>query len=159
MTTPQFIFACYKRFAPNIYQGLVRIQGAWKTKAFEKVLGKEYRRFPKISFDNAIAEQLAREDVLVIRGNLGWQDVGSWDGLTEILKEVKGNIVQGKVLVRGTEDSLFLNFAEKVLVGIDLKDLVVVNMDDVVLVAPRRSMGKLKKFVEELEGTENDKLA
>jgi mannose-1-phosphate guanylyltransferase len=159
ITTPSFLFSGFKRFAPNIYQGLLKIQKAHGTKDFEKVLEKEYKRFPKISFDNAIAEQLVREDVLVIKGNLGWQDVGTWDGLTEVLKEVKGNVVQGKVLVRGTEGSLFLNFAEKVLVGIDLKDVVVVNMDDVVLVAPRESVGKLKEFVEELEGSENDNLA
>lgn len=158
LTTPSYLFSCFQRFVPNIYQGLLQIQKVYGTDRFEEVLEKEYKRFPKITFDNAVAEQLPREEVLVLKGNLHWHDVGSWDGLADVLAGIGKNYIQGSVLTKDATGCLFLNLGTKTLVGIDLKDLVVVNTDDVLLVAPRKSMRKLKKFVEELEKGQNSHL-
>lgn len=155
LTTPAYLFSCFQRFAPNIYQGLVIIQKAYGTKKFSAVLAREYSRFPKITFDHAIAEQLPREDVLVLKGNLAWRDVGTWDGLMATLAGASQNYIAGKVLTKDTRGCLFLNLGKKMVVGIDLRDIIVANTNDVILITPRRSMRKLKKFVEELEGGDN----
>jgi len=54
---------------------------------------------------------------------------------------------------------LVYNFTNQLVVGIDLQDMVVVNTQDVLLVCPKSSVPKIKKFVEKLEETEHKHLA
>ncbi|MDE2590775.1 MAG: mannose-1-phosphate guanylyltransferase, partial [Patescibacteria group bacterium] len=44
-------------------------------------------------------------------------------------------------------------------VGIDLDDMIVVNTDDVILICPKKSVPKIKKIVENLDGTSHEHLA
>ena len=67
-------------------------------------------------------------------------------------------MTKGKVILEDTTDSLVFNYTDQMVVGIDLAEYLVINTEDVVLVCPKNSVPKIKKLVESLSGTENEKL-
>src|SRR3989344_1816232 len=159
VTTPRFLLSQYKKFAPEIYEGLIKIQKAVERKSFEKTLEEIYPKFEKVSFDNAILERIDPKHISVIAADLGWSDIGAWEALKEAL-EVKSeeNVTRGKILINDSSDNLVFNFTDQLAVGIDLEGMIVINTDDVLLVCRKSSAPKIKKIVESLSGTPNDHL-
>ncbi|MBI5613814.1 hypothetical protein HY947_02730 [Candidatus Gottesmanbacteria bacterium] len=159
VTTPGFLWEQYKRFVPNVYEGLSRIRDAWRTDKYEEVLNSVYPTFEKIHFDNAILEKLDPSQALVVSENIEWSDIGAWEALKEALQEASDkNVTNGNVLLETTNDSLVYNYTDQMVVGIDLDQMLVVNTGDVVLVCKKSSVPKIKKFVESLSGTEHEHL-
>lgn len=159
VSTPQFIHSLFKRFTPHIHRLIEQILEAEGTKDFMKTFAKYYHQMPEINFDNAILEQLDREFAYVVIEDIGWSDVGAWEALKEALeKNREDNITKGKVLLRDSSDNLVYNFDdEKMIVGVDLNEFLVVNTDDVLLIAKKTSVSKIKKMVEGFKGTEHEK--
>jgi mannose-1-phosphate guanylyltransferase len=159
VTTPRFLWAQYKRFAPNLYQGLSEIADTWKTGKFNETLDRIYPTLEKISFDNAILEKLDPSQGYVMSENIDWSDVGAWEALKEALQESEDkNVTQGKTLLTDTRDSLVYNFTDQMVVTIDVDELLVVNTPDVVMVCRKTSVPKIKKLVEGLAGTDHENL-
>lgn len=159
VTTPLFLWKQYERFVPNIYKGLLQIQKTIGKKEFKKTLNEVYPNFDKISFDNAILEQLKEENGLVISADLGWSDVGAWEALKEALQKAEeDNVINGKVYLKDTKDCLVYNYTNQTIFTIDLLGMLVINTPDVILVCPKNSVPKIKKLVESLWGTEYENL-
>lgn len=157
VTTPKFLWSLYERFAPNLARGLKSIA---ESKNFQQALEKIYPTLEKISFDNAILEKLDPSDALVVSENIEWSDIGAWEALKEALENSEDkNVTQGKVMLSDSSDSLVYNYTNQTVATIDMKGMLVVVTDDVVLVCPKGSVPKIKKFVENLSGTENEHLA
>ncbi|MDO8741552.1 MAG: hypothetical protein Q7J11_00215, partial [Candidatus Roizmanbacteria bacterium] len=69
------------------------------------------------------------------------------------------NIVRGKVHLEDVKDSLVYNYDNgKLIVGVDLEENIIINTADVILIAKKSSMSKVKGVVESFSGTEYDKL-
>ena len=159
VSTPSFILSQYKKFAPEIWKGIIEIQDSVGKNNYEKVLEKVYPQFEKISFDNAILEKIDPIHVSVIAADLGWSDVGAWEALKEALQvSTSENVTRGKVLVEDSQDNLVFNYTDQLVVGIDLSKMIVINTDDVLLVCTKDSVPKIKKLVESLSGTEHENL-
>jgi len=159
VTTPKFILSQYEKFAPKLWQGIMKIQAAVGEKTYEEVLQKIYPTFEKISFDDAILEKVNPDNVFVIAADLGWSDVGAWEALKEALQDTKNeNVTRGKVLIEGSADNLVFNYTDQLTVGIDLEKLIIINTDDVLLICPKDSVPKIKELVKSLAGTENEGL-
>jgi mannose-1-phosphate guanylyltransferase/mannose-6-phosphate isomerase len=111
---------------------------------------------PADSIDYAVMERVAgpdaegRQRTAVIALDAGWSDVGAWDALWSVnAKDEQGNVVQGDVMLHGTRDTLAI--AQSRLVAcIGLKDLVVVETPDAVMVAAKDQTQDVKKIVEKL---------
>lgn len=159
VSTPKFILHQYKKFVPQMYRGLVKIAVSYGQPSFAKTLKEIYPSFPKISFDNAILEQLPPKEARVIFVDLGWSDVGAWEALKEALQtSTKENVIRGKVLLKDCQDCLVYNYTDQLVTTIDLHGYLVVNTNDATLVCHKDSVPKIKKLVEEMEGTENNYL-
>lgn len=159
LSTGHHLFSLYKKFVPEMAMELEKIANAYGTDEFSKVLDEIYPSLEKISFDNLILEKLGEGDGYVISDDLGWSDIGAWEALKEALSEKQSdNVTKGKILLEDTEDSIIYNYTDKMVVGIDLEDMIVVNTDDVVMVCPKSSVPKIKKLVESLKGTEHENL-
>lgn len=160
VTTPQFLWKQFEKYTPELFKTLSKIQKAWNTDSFQQVLQNLYPTLEAINFDNAILEKLDQQDALVASENIEWSDIGAWEALKEALSSSNDdNVTKGDVALDDTRDSLIYNFGKQLVVGIDLENYIVVNTSDVVLVAPKTSVGKIKKFVEKLEGTKHEHLA
>ncbi|MFZ2025162.1 MAG: sugar phosphate nucleotidyltransferase [Microgenomates group bacterium] len=159
VTTPRFLLSQYKKFVPNVYEGLQEIAAAWHTDKYEIVLEKVYPTLEKISFDNAILEKLDPASALVVSENIEWSDIGAWEALKESLEGSSDkNVIQGKVFLKDVDDCLVYNYGKQLVVGIDVSELLIVNTDDVLMVCKKTSVPKIKKIVEGFTGTEHESL-
>mgnify|MGYP001571836034 FL=1 len=159
ITTPHFILSQYKKFVPEMWEGLMEIQKAVGTDKYDETLEKIYPDLEKISFDNAVLERIDPEYISVIAADLGWSDVGAWEALKEALElSTHENVTRGKVMLNDSLDNLAFNYTDQLVVGIDLEKMIVISTDDVLLICHKSSVPKIKKLVESLAGTSNEHL-
>jgi mannose-1-phosphate guanylyltransferase len=159
ITTPNYITDLFKQYVPDMYEKLQQIQAAYQTDQFNSKLDEIYPTLEKINFDNAILVKLNPDGFKVISADLGWSDIGAWDALKEALSESKEqNITSGNVMLEQTTDSLLFNYTDKLCVGIDLSEMIIINTEDVLLVCPKSSVPKIKTLVQRLTGTDNEHL-
>lgn len=160
VSTPQFIYSLFQRFSPHIYRLTEKILTSIDSRNFNEEFKKNYHEMPEINFDNAVLEQLDKEFAYVVIEDIGWSDVGAWEALKEALESKKeDNIVKGEVMLQDSIDNLVYNYdGHKMVVGVDLENLLIVNTDDVLLVAKKTSVSKIKKIVEGFQGTQHEKL-
>jgi len=101
---------------------------------------------PDESVDYAVMEKTT--DAVVVPLDAGWSDVGSWSSLWDISRKTpEGNVNTGDVLSCNTENS-FLYSESGLLATVGVKDLVVVQTKDAVLIADRNAVQDVKKIVE-----------
>jgi mannose-1-phosphate guanylyltransferase len=82
----------------------------------------------------------------------GWSDVGSWSALWETSenRDSQGNVVQGHVIAEGSRNC-YLRSEHRLVVGLGVENLVVVETDDAVLIADRSKAQEIKTVVKQLE--------
>lgn len=160
VTTPRFFYSLFKKFSPEIYSLTENILKANGDDNFQDEFKKYYSQMPAIHVDNAVFEKLDKSYASVIVEDIGWSDVGAWEALKEALEDKKeDNVTKGRVLIKDSADNLVYNYQDdKLVVGIDLEEMLVVNTPDVLLVTRKTSVPKVKKLVESLEGTEYEDL-
>ncbi|MDE1460889.1 mannose-1-phosphate guanylyltransferase/mannose-6-phosphate isomerase [Spartinivicinus poritis] len=104
---------------------------------------------PEDSIDYAVMEKTDKG--VVIPTDIGWNDVGSWRALAELhASDARGNSQLGDVILRDTENC-YLRSEKRLLAAVGVKNLVVVETDDAVLVAHKDKVQDVKKIVEELK--------
>lgn len=103
---------------------------------------------PDISIDYAVMEHT--DKAVVVPCNTAWSDVGSWSSLADSMeKDPAGNVTRGDVVLLNTRNSTV--FAEEKLVAVmGVDNLIVVETDDAILVAPQGESENIKKIVETL---------
>ena len=86
----------------------------------------------------------------VLALNAGWDDIGSWQSVWKnSQKDKNGNSLIGKIIVDESRDCYFRS-EERLVVGINLKNLIIVETNDAILVSDRESTQKVKKIVKKL---------
>ena len=105
---------------------------------------------PSVAIDVAVMEKTERGAVLPLEA--GWSDVGSWSALWETAgeRDAEGNVLRGRVISQGSRNC-YLRSEHRLVVGLGVEDLVVVETDDVVLVAHRDRAQEVKGVVGLLE--------
>lgn len=116
---------------------------------FVRVDEQAFLACPDESIDYAVMEKTA--DAVVVPMDAGWSDVGSWSSLWDISdKNPQGNVYHGDVIGYDTKNSYI--YAESGLVAtVGVKDLIVVQTKDAVLIADRNHVQDVKKIVEKLK--------
>ncbi len=138
-----------KTHLPELYEGLMKLDGVLGTDKFASTLELVYGLVRGISIDYGVMEKA--QNVLVIKGEFGWSDVGSWDEVYRIAKkDGKGNFVSGKVILRDTSNSLV--YSEDTLVTtIGLDDIIVISTEDAVLICRKGKSQEVKEIVDQLK--------
>ncbi len=106
----------------------------------------DFHRLDKAAFkkcdDIAVMEKTSRGVVIPL--DAGWTDIGSWESVWETSnKDLDGNYKEGKVLLENTKNS-YIRSENRLRVGIDLNDLVIVDTKDAILVSNKKSSQKVK---------------
>ena len=110
---------------------------------------RNFSKMPSISIDYAIAEKSHLGVTIPLK--LYWNDVGSWDAIYEVLdKDADGNAVKGDAITIDCSDNLIFG-QSRLIAGIGLKDIMVVETDDVILVAQKGESQKVKNLVSMLK--------
>ncbi len=129
------------RYMPELAQGLKTISD----QNFKAV----YAGLPSISIDYGVLEK--SDKLAVIPAEMGWEDVGSWNALDEILpKDEAGNIVIGNVVNVGSNNSI-IYAGNRVVAVVGLQDIVVADTDDATLICSKDKSQDVKKVVEILK--------
>jgi mannose-1-phosphate guanylyltransferase len=143
------ILGAIKRFLPELHEGLMQIREALGTEKEEQVVGDIYAGQKSVSIDYGVMEKA--EDVLVIPGNFGWSDLGSWDALWDVSgKDETGNAVRGEFVGIDAGDCL-IHSPRKLVALVGVRNLLVVETDDALLICRRGRSQDVRKVVEILE--------
>lgn len=105
----------------------------------------------KISFDYAITEHMDPKDVLILKGDFDWSDVGAWDVLYNKLASAPGeNVTRGEVVALDCKGSLVFAQGGRKVGVIGLKDMIVVDTPDGLLVCPKDRAQDVKKLTSQM---------
>lgn len=138
------------RLTPGMYDELMQLKPCIDRPGWEEALRRAYENMENISIDYAVMERA--DQVLMLEGDFGWNDVGSWEAVYQLTpKDEKGNCLNGPVLVLDSQGCL-VHSPEKTVALIGVEDLVVVETSDALLICPRKRSQEVKKIVELLEG-------
>ncbi len=139
-----------KRHAPAMLSACEdAIAAATRDLDFTRLAGEAFGACPSDSIDYAVMEKT--DSAVVVPLDAGWSDVGSWSALQDALpRDDQGNVVTGDVLV---EDSsgCYLHSTSRLIGAVGLRDHVVVETKDAVLVAPRDRVQDVKALVTQLK--------
>ncbi|MDQ8020542.1 MAG: mannose-1-phosphate guanylyltransferase/mannose-6-phosphate isomerase [Moraxellaceae bacterium] len=146
------------RFNPAMSAACAKaVDLAKKDLDFVRVDREAFAACPSDSIDYAVMEKIGQAPELgaavVIPLSAGWSDVGAWDALWQVCdKDEAGNVSRGDALLEDTQDSLV--FAEsRVVATLGIKDTIVVETPDAVLVAHKDHTQDVKKIVNRLKST------
>ena len=115
---------------------------------FQRIEKKSFKLCPNISIDNAIMEKT--KDACVVPLTAGWSDVGNWGALWNIEEKDKdGNAIIGDVVINDVKNS-YLNSSKHLLVGLGLRNLIIVQTEDATLISDKNRSQDIKKIVNKL---------
>ncbi len=139
-----------ERFAPEIHKRMIdAVENGARDKHFFRLERNSMQRCPSDSVDYAVMEKSDR--VSVVPADLGWSDIGSWQAFWEIAdKDETGNVIRGDVLAEDLKDS-FIHSENRLVAAIGLRNMLVVETADAVLVAPKDRSQDIKKIVNRLK--------
>jgi mannose-1-phosphate guanylyltransferase/mannose-6-phosphate isomerase len=139
-----------ERFAPDIAAACGNsFAGAVRDLDFTRVDPAVFRDCRSESIDYAVMERTA--DAVVVPLQAGWSDVGNWTSLHAACQhDARGNALVGDVMVEDTHDS-YIYSSSRLVATVGLRDHVVVETKDAVLVAPKDRVQDVKKLVERLK--------
>lgn len=138
-----------QKFMPETYEGLLRIQAAIGTDDEEHVLEKEFTALQSQSIDYGIMEKT--DDIYILPGTFGWDDVGSWLAVERIKKTNEfGNVVDGNIITVNTHNCV-IQGSQKLIATVGMEDMIVVDTEDATLICSKDHAGDIKKVLENLK--------
>jgi mannose-1-phosphate guanylyltransferase len=144
-----------KRFNNDIFEACSNaMQSQQDDLDFTRINSSAFLACPSDSIDYAIMEPLTAEQndaVVMFPMAANWSDVGSFDALWQLLdKDEQQNATRGDVIAIDTQGSLLLS-ENKLLATVGVKDVVVVQTKDAVLIADKKNTQAIKQVVAQLE--------
>lgn len=138
-----------RKWMPSTYEHLMNIQAGIGTSEADMILEKEFSEMESQSIDYGIMEKA--QNIYILPGTFGWDDVGSWLAVGRIKKSNEsGNVVKGNVITVDTSNSV-IQGERKLIAAVGLEDIIVVDTEDAILICAKNSAGEIKKVLENLK--------
>ncbi|MEN3112783.1 mannose-1-phosphate guanylyltransferase/mannose-6-phosphate isomerase [Uliginosibacterium paludis] len=133
----------------------VAIEKAGRDADFVRVDKTAFSACPSDSIDYAVMEKLGEHpelgEAVVVPMDAGWSDVGAWDALWQVSdKDAGGNVTRGEVMLEDTESCLVFSHS-RLVATVGVKDLVVVETPDAIMVADKGRAQDVKKIVNRIK--------
>lgn len=142
-------------FLPDTYQLFASIDSEYGTTREQDGIEHIYPECRAISIDYGIMEKA--DNVYVRCGDFGWSDIGTWGSMYEYSKKDDHGNAGGNTVFFESEKCLVRVPEGKLAVIEGLKDFIVVDTDDVLLVCPKENEQNIKKFIDTVKFTKGDK--
>jgi mannose-1-phosphate guanylyltransferase/mannose-6-phosphate isomerase len=141
-----------EKFNPDMLAACkAAVAGAKPDLDFVRIDKSLFMACPADSIDYAVMEKT--DKAVVIPLDAGWNDVGSWSALWDVIdKDDNGNALSGDVLTVDTKNS-FLHSGHRLIAAIGISDLVIVETADAVMVAPKDRVQEVKQIVDKLKAS------
>ena len=147
--------AALERFRPDIATACSQAWGARSTDARFVRPGREaFAAVPAESVDYAVMEKCPGSglDIRMVELDAGWNDLGAWDAVWQVApRDAHGNARRGDAIVRDSQDTL-VHATSRLVAAVGVRDLVIVETPDAVLVIDRQRSQDVKKIVQQLHG-------
>ncbi len=122
-----------------------------------KLVSERYAHLPAVSIDHGVMEKVG--DVAVVPADFGWSDLGSFASAWELAdRDDDGNVLEGDALAHESDGCYVRAPAGKLVAIVGLRDVVVVDTEDALLVVPRERAQDVKAIVEQLRARRDERL-
>ncbi|PIR60690.1 MAG: mannose-1-phosphate guanylyltransferase [Candidatus Pacebacteria bacterium CG10_big_fil_rev_8_21_14_0_10_44_54] len=147
------LLTAFKQHLPEMFAATQKIQQATRTD-FVQLLPQVYTESNAISIDYAISEKA--DNLVLIPGDFGWNDVGDWKVVYELeKKDIQGNVVldeSTKAPVLAIDSTNNLVHSNKRLVAmLGIRDTMVIDTDEILMIIPKGRSQDVKKIIEQLK--------
>ena len=133
--------------APALHAGLERVRAAIAA-GNQAEADDAYRALPTEAIDTAVLERT--KNLLMVRANFEWHDLGSWADLHDILEQDEfGNFVEGDHVLIDSRNCM-IHSPTKLVAAVGLEDMVVIETDDAILICPKARSQDVKLIVDRL---------
>jgi mannose-1-phosphate guanylyltransferase len=150
------ILGLFEQHLPDMKKGLDRIGEAVGTPDEDKVLHSVFPELESISIDYGIMEKA--QSIYTIPGDFGWDDVGSWLAVERIKSVNEDNcVINGNVVTIDTADCI-IEGGDKLIAAVGLKDMVIVDTEDAILICDKKSTADIKKVLAALRDGGHDEV-
>lgn len=137
------MLSLFKKHLPNHYKILMIIKKS-PTK-----LKTEFKKIKPISIDYGIMEKA--EKLLCLPANFGWADVGHWRTVQEIISADKSSKIRGKYIQLDSKGNLIYSFSNKLVATVGIKNSIIIETEDAILVCSKDKAQNVKKIVEKIK--------
>jgi len=142
------------RYLPDTYRGLMVIKESIGSKRENDVLSKVFPGFVSESVDYGIMEKA--ENIYLITGSFGWDDVGSWLAIERLRDaDLSKNTISGNTIAIDTNNCI-IEASDKLIAAIGIEDTIIVDTTDATLICNKNKSGDIKKILESLRNNNMD---
>lgn len=147
----------FSRHLPEVKRQVDKLSPSIGTDSQKEAIDAFYHGCPSISIDYGIMEP--SEDVFVVPGSFGWNDVGSWKALYDLRsKDEKGNVIQtDTATLTDSDNNLIQSDSGKMIALVGVDNLAVVETEDAILICNLDKAQGVKQIVNHLKEKEETK--
>lgn len=160
VATPETILHEMETCLPDTYKSLMKLESHFDSDDFNEKFIEVYSEIESESFDYGIMEKTTVE-VSVVPCECGWSDVGSWESLYELRSDEydnNNNLEDGDTLLIECEDSYVASIGNRLTACLGLKNCIVIDREDALLVADMSRSQDIKQIVNELKKKKREEL-
>ena len=144
------IMEAFETHLPEHYQLFTSVNDKYGTPEEQQAIGEVFSMSPAISIDYGVMERA--KNVYVRTGSFGWSDMGTWNALYDHLdKDESANASPKSCKVYNTSGTVVSLPKGKIAVIDGLKDYIVADTEDVLMICPRDKEQSINKYVEDLK--------
>ncbi len=143
-----------ERYLSKMHKCLMRIYQSLDEENENEVIIEQYSKIDGISVDFGILQKTRK--AYVVKGSFKWDDIGSFSSISKFLNYNDSNSFVGNIYLNESENCSFIG-EKKLIIGFGLKDLVVVDTGDVLLVMDKNREQEVKHLINNLKNKEEFK--
>lgn len=151
MWSAKSVISAFKNNQPKLYQLFESGYSVYNTEFEDDFIRDNYEKAENISVDYALMEK--SDNVYVIPATFDWNDLGTWGSLYDKLdKDDNANaVVNAKTLLEDAHGNMIRSKADKIIVVDGLKDYIIVDKDEVLLIFPKEKEQDIKKVLQNVK--------
>ena len=151
------IMAAFEKHMPEMYQLFEEGANDFNTRNERKFIQSAYMQCKSISIDYGVMEKA--KNVFTIAADIGWSDLGTWGSLYSYSeKDEEGHVIQGKNVLTYDSKNCIVNVPKNKLVVLQgMKDMIVVENDDILLICKQSDEQQIKRIVNDVKATKGEK--
>jgi len=154
MATTETWLCEFKKHVPELYLSFKKNIDEGKDIKDPEIIKSVYESIKSESVDYSLLEKSRK--VAVVPVDMDWNDLGSWENIFQVSKkDVNENVIRGNVITHDTTNSLIFS-NKKLVTSVGVKNLVIVETDDALLVCDLKRSQDVKKLVETLKREERN---
>jgi len=151
------ILSAFRKHLPDMYAAFDEGKKLFGTKQEKSFIGRTYTECKSISIDYGIMEKA--DNVYVMCTDIGWSDLGTWSSLYDhsSLDKNGNSVIRGNLFSYDNRGNVFSISPDKVAVIQGLKDYIVVDSEDVLLIVKKEEEQNIKNYLEDVKKETKEK--